>query len=90
MASYLVEGYAPIDPASLTTAVVRIRATALAMTAGGRGVRHLEAILVPEDETCFHLVEASSVEDARELLELAGMSVIRITAAVGESTHRKE
>lgn len=83
MASYLVEGYAPIDPSALASAVARIRAAADALVAGGRAVRHVEAILVPEDETCFHLVEAASIEDVRELLRRADLSEMRITEAVG-------
>lgn len=83
MASYLVEGYAPMDPAGLPSAVARIRAAAVAMARPGRSVRHVKAILVPRDETCFHLVEAPTLEDVRELLQRAGLSATRITEAVG-------
>jgi len=44
-------------------------------------VRHLQTILLPEDETCFILVEACSAEVVREAAGRAGIGVDRITAA---------
>jgi hypothetical protein len=44
-------------------------------------VRHLQTILLPEDETCFILVEAGSAEDVREAAGRVGLGVDRITAA---------
>jgi hypothetical protein len=44
-------------------------------------VRHLQTILLPEDETCFILVEACSAEVVREAAARAGLGLDRITQA---------
>jgi hypothetical protein len=74
--SYLVETYAPLGRADEVEA-------ALARLANGReAVRHLRATFVPEDETCFHLVEAPSLEAVREALQRAAIPYERIVEAV--------
>lgn len=82
MATYLVEAYAPIDGHELAQAVSRIRAAAEAMSRQGVPVGHVKAILVPGDETCFHLVEAPSVEAVDELARTARLVYTRIVEAV--------
>jgi hypothetical protein len=82
MATYLVEAYAPIDGHELTKTVSRIRAVALSMSRQGVPVRHVKAILVPGDETCFHLVEGPSPEAVDELARRAGLTYTRIVEAV--------
>ena len=82
MATYLVEAYAPIDERELAKAVSRIRAAAEAMSRQGAPVRHVQAILVPGDETCFHLVQAPSVEAVDELARTARLVYTRIVEAV--------
>jgi hypothetical protein len=46
-------------------------------------VRFVRAIFMPEDETCFFLYEAGSVEAVREAARRAGLGSERITAALG-------
>jgi hypothetical protein len=58
MVRYLVESYVPNHAGS----VGRMRAAASAL-AQSSAVRYVRAIVVPEDETCFHVVEAVSAED---------------------------
>ncbi len=82
MASYLVETYSPINGDELGTAVSRIRAVAQAMSRQGVPVRHVKAILVPGDETCFHLVDAPSLEVVDELTRRARLVHTRIVEAV--------
>lgn len=76
MPSYLVETYTPASrSAEVQAAVARI--------ADGRGVvRHLRATLVPEDETCFHLLQGPSLEAVREALRSADIAYERIVEAV--------
>jgi hypothetical protein len=74
--SYLVETNSPLSRAAEVEA-------ALARLAGSRlAVRHLRATFVPEDETCFHLLEGSSREAVREALTRAGIAYERIVEAV--------
>jgi Nickel responsive protein SCO4226-like len=52
------------------------------LTRMGTAVRYLRSILVPEDETCFLLFEAASVDDVREAARIAGLPIERISEAV--------
>jgi hypothetical protein len=47
-------------------------------------VRFLRSIFVPEDETCFYLYEAVSVDAVREAARRATVHVERVTETVGE------
>jgi hypothetical protein len=51
--------------------------------AAGLAVRYLRSILVPGDETCLHLVEASSAEMAARLCRLAELPFIRVADGRG-------
>lgn len=44
-------------------------------------VRFVRSIFVPEDETCFYLFEAPSVEAVREAAHRAGLQVERVSEA---------
>ena len=46
------------------------------------GVRYVRSILIPEDETCFLLFEAASIDDVREAARIAGLPFERISEAV--------
>jgi hypothetical protein len=80
VAIFLVEGYAP---AAATVADIGRRARAVADEAAraGLAVRYLHSIFVPEDEMCFHLVEARSAEAVRALTWFGGFSPDRIVEA---------
>ena len=58
------------------------------------GVRYLRSAFVPEDETCFHYVEAPSRSEAELFARRAELSVDRILevrdAAVPVTTDSKE
>jgi hypothetical protein len=41
-----------------------------------------------EDETCFHVVDANSIEAVRELCSRAGLNAARVVEAVEHSTER--
>jgi hypothetical protein len=72
---YLVELRRPgRDGLELEELTARTRAATAALTRAGTPVRFLRAIFVPEDETCFFLLEAQSrdaVEQAARRAELA-------------------
>jgi hypothetical protein len=51
------------------------------LSAQGARVRLLRSILVPEDETCFLLVEAPTAEDVRETARRAALPFERVVEA---------
>ena len=87
MARYLAEVYTP----NRGDAVARTRADA-ATLAGSPGVRYVRAILVPEDETCFHVLDAASADIVDGAAREGSVRVERIAEAVEVSrpTQREE
>jgi hypothetical protein len=88
MPRFLVEVYAPIRADSLPPVVARARRAANKMSREGTPIRHLRATLIPEDETCFHLFEAPSMEAVGEASRRAGLPVARVVAVVESGTPR--
>jgi hypothetical protein len=82
VASFLVEVYAPGGAGGVKEAVARARAAARALSQEGMPMRHVRAILVPEDETCFHLFEGPSAAAVSEASRRAGLRHVRIVEAV--------
>jgi hypothetical protein len=80
MTSWLVEGYAS-GSTDLAEIEERAREAASRLTLSGTPVRYVRTIFVREDETCFHVFEAPSVESVREAARRALLSVQRIVAA---------
>jgi hypothetical protein len=76
VSEFIVEVYVPRTGAIGTAGV---RAAAAAHTPP---VRYLRAILVPEDETCYLLFCADSVEDVRAVVTRAAVPFERISAAI--------
>jgi hypothetical protein len=84
MTGFLVEAYAPgLGDDGLARAVERLRAAEPVMAAAGHPVRHVRSYVVPGDEMCFHLLEASSPEDVLEAARLAGIEAERVVEAIG-------
>lgn len=77
-ATYLVEGYERRGMTALDDLEARCRAAA----DGFDGVRYVRSILVPEDETCFHLFEGPSEEAVRKVGALAGLAPLRVVACL--------
>ena len=87
MAEFLVELYvsgAAADGADRETR--RARSAAAELTAEGRPVRVLRSIFVPEDETCFLLVEADTAEAVQEAATRAAVPFERVLATVADRT----
>jgi hypothetical protein len=70
--SFLVESYTPAAT-PLTDTKARLQDAA-----AGTGVRYARSILVPEDEICFHLVDAPSVASVDAVVRAAGIEAQRI------------
>lgn len=80
MTKYLVEAYAP-RAAATSDLEGRARAAAVDLAAAGTDIRHLTSIRVPEDEICFHLFEADSIEAVRLASDRAQIVPQRIVEA---------
>ena len=83
MNEYLVELYvARTDPGAVERSAQRMRLAAEEQTRLGTPVRYLRSIFVPEDETCFLLLEAGSAAVARDAATLAGLPFEHVAAAI--------
>jgi hypothetical protein len=78
--TFLVEAFAPAE-LDLTEVEARARAAATALASEGVAVDYVRPILVPGDETCFHLIESGSEAGVVELIRRAALSFIRIAEA---------
>jgi hypothetical protein len=79
MSEFLVELYIPKTSRDAgAVASERLRRSAAELTAEGRPVGLVRSIYVPEDETCFLLVEAASAEVVRETARRAAVSYERV------------
>jgi hypothetical protein len=81
MSSYLLEAYTPAS-ALLEEVEARVRSAAAELSESGTPVRYVRSIFVPEDETCFHVLDGPSSEAVAETAKRAGISTPRITKAV--------
>lgn len=75
MARFVIEVFTPgLDESGLAAVVDRVRAAAASLRRDGSPVRHLSSIFVPDDQTCFHIVEAPSPDAARVVSDDAGLT----------------
>ncbi len=83
MPSYIVETYVPrARSRDADAAGRRARVAAKELSGEGTAIRYVRTTHLPEDETCFHLVEASAQEDVDELCRRAALGHVRIVVAV--------
>jgi len=81
--SYLVEAYMPCSHArEAHAAALRVTAAARDLSRNGTTVRHVRTTFLPDDETCFHLVEAPSADAADEVSRRARLGRTRVVRAV--------
>jgi hypothetical protein len=81
VASFMVEAFTPT--AATVAALDRsLHEAAAALAAEGIAIRYVRSILVPDDDTCFYMVEATSEDAVRETLRRAGFEDARITRAI--------
>jgi len=82
MPTYLVEAYVPRSRASAARTAERdARAAAEELVQEGTPVRYVRMTFLPDDETCFHIFEASSEEAVGEACRRAGIGSGRIVPA---------
>jgi hypothetical protein len=83
MRSYLIEVYLPrADARAAGTTASRAQAAVEELAGEGVELRYVRTTYLPDDETCFHLVEATSEESVAELCRRAGLGNVRIVVAV--------
>ncbi len=88
MTEFLVELYvSKTDCDAVTVTLAHLHRAAAQLTVERRAVRVVRSIFVPEDETCFFLVEATSAEDVRETARRASLECERVVEAAAGLTH---
>ena len=86
MPSYLVEVYVPRARAGEAHAAGdRARAAAEQFSREGAEVRYVRTTFLPDDETCFHLFEASAPAAVEEVVRRATLGDGRIVPAIESS-----
>jgi hypothetical protein len=65
MSEFLVEAYVSQGSTDRSPSDAEVSLAAEALTREGTAVRLLHVILVPEEETCFYLYEAQSIDAVR-------------------------
>ena len=68
------------DACAIERDAERVRLAAEEQTRQGNPMRFLRTIFVPDDETCFLLIEASSAEAVRDAADIAALPYERVTA----------
>ena len=84
---FLVEVFVPRLEASALTAAERRASEAAQRLSDSGEIRYVRATYVPEDETCFHVFEATSAALVAEASRIAGLGAGRIVEA---RTNEKE
>jgi len=77
--TYLIEAY--VAGGDIADLQGRARAAAETMSNEGHAIRYLRSVLVPADETCFHLFDAASEDTVAELARRAQLTYERIVEA---------
>ena len=89
MPTYLVEVYLPRSRADeARVAGSRVQAAADQLSGEGVPVRYVRTTFLPDDETCFHLVEASDVASVEEACRRAGLDRARVVTAIENAPRR--
>jgi hypothetical protein len=89
MRRFLVEAYTP-GGSSIRELDGQARRAVAELSEAGTPIHYEHAIFVPEDETCFYVLGASSRHDAAEAMRRAGVSAQRVTEAVRADADREE
>jgi hypothetical protein len=85
MREFMVELYVSrADPGAVERAARLTQRAAIQMTRLGTPVRYLRSIYVKEDETCFFLYEAESIDTVREVAVATGRPFEHVVEVVEE------
>lgn len=86
MPTYLVEAYMSRSLEREARATGRrARAAAEELLGDGVAVGYVRTIFLPDDETCFHLFEAASVDVVEEACNRAELGHVRVVPAIEAS-----
>lgn len=88
MPRYLLELYLA-RKGGLDEATAQARRVAEASGAGGPPLRYVRTLYVAEDETCFHVFDASSREVLLEAALQSGLADARVTETVESETKER-
>jgi hypothetical protein len=82
VATFVIETYqSRARPGELELATDRLREAVAAASTVERPVHHVRSFFVPEDEMCFHVVEAPSLQTTVDVSRQAGLVPERIVEA---------
>jgi hypothetical protein len=85
MGEFVAEQYvARSDAGTAERAACAARGAAAQLTREGTRVRLVQAIFIPEDETCMHVYETDSAETIRRLATRAALSFERVAEAMAQ------
>jgi hypothetical protein len=89
--TYLVEAYVSKSDANGPAGIPdRAVLASREMRREGTFVRYVRSILVPQDETCFHIFEAGSEQDARNAAARAGIQPERVLETTNFEARRAQ
>jgi hypothetical protein len=87
VATFVIESYmSRTGTGELDAAAARLRAAIAEMPESAGRVRYLRSMFVPDDEICFHVIEAPSQQVAVDAARRAGLTpdrVVKAEAAAG-------
>jgi hypothetical protein len=87
MRAFMVELYiSRADPEAVPRAALRTQRAAIRMSRRGTPVRYLRSIYVKEDETCFLLYEAESIDAVREAARATGRRFEHVVEVIETGT----
>ena len=87
MTEFLLELYvSKTNRAAAAVTAERLGRAAAELTLEGKPVRLIRSIFVPEDETCFLLVEAATTENVRETARRAALRIERVVETAADTT----
>jgi len=86
VATFLIETYLSRERAAdveqQAASLEGVIAAIVAARSGARAhLRHVRSYFVPDDETCFHVIEAPSADVVAEIARRAGLTVDRVVEA---------
>lgn len=85
MTEFLLELYVPrTGAATIGAGAERARHAAEELRCAGVPVYFRRTLYLPEEETCFYLYEAETIEQVQEAVRRAALSFERIVEAVSE------
>lgn len=91
LANYMIEIPRPTGGwMDLQATTDRIRRAAVDLRREGRRVRFLRAVFVPEDDTCFFVIEGPSRPAVREVVARAALTAGRIEQAFTAPAGQRE